>query len=214
VHAFTASLDTVFILAAIICAIGFLLTLILPEQPLRKTVAAAASDTGEEVAETFARPLAPDSESELRRGLQLIANRDVQRAHIASIVQRAGLSVSPGAAWLLVRIERDRNLDCERVASRAGITSDQIQSMQNELVEHGWIERTPEARWRLTAAGCDAMGKLIEARRAHLADVLSDWPAKQREEIMTRLRQLAEVLVPGNELARSAAHAPTRIRRE
>jgi len=199
--AFTGSLDTVFTLAATICAVGFLLTLMLPEQPLRRTVAATASNAGEEVAETFARPLADDSDTELLRGLQLIASRDVHRAHIAKIVKRAGLSISPGAAWLLVRIERDRNLDCDQLASRHGIMPDQIASMQRELAERGWIERATAdasgpARWRLTPTGCDALNNLIEARRAHLADVLSDWPAKQRDEIMARLRSLAEALVP------------------
>jgi len=202
VNAFTASLDTVFILAAIIGAVGFLLTLILPEQPLRRTVAAKASDAGEEVAETFARPMGGDSDAELRRGLQLIASRDVQRAHIANIVQRAGLSISPGAAWLLVHIERDRDLDCDRLASRAGISREQIRSMQRELEERHWIEHAPTSDghaptpWLLTTAGCEALTRLIEARRAHLADLLADWPEKQREDIVARLRSLAEVLVP------------------
>jgi DNA-binding MarR family transcriptional regulator len=200
--AFTDSLDTVFVLAAIVCAVGFLLTLLLPEQPLRRTVAAKASDTGEEVAETFARPLADDSDAELLRGLQLIASRDVQRAHIASVVRRAGLSLSPGAAWLFVRIDRDPNLDLDRLATRQGISHDRMESMRRELEQLGWIEPASvgsgdtAARWRLTRAGRDALTRLIEARRAHLADVLSDWPAKQREELVARLRGLAEALVP------------------
>jgi len=201
-QAFTSALDTVFVLAAIVCAVGFLLTLLLPEQPLRRTVAAKASDTGEEVAETFARPLADDSEAELLRGLQLIASRDVQRAHIANVVRRAGLSISPGAAWLLVRIDRDPSLDLERIATRHGISHDRMDSIQRELEQLGWIEPAfvgdgdTSARWRLTRAGRDALTRLIEARRAHLADVLSDWPVKEREELVARLRGLAEALVP------------------
>jgi EmrB/QacA subfamily drug resistance transporter len=201
-HAFTASLDTVFILAAVTGAVGFLLTLLLPEQPLRRTVAAKASDAGDEVAEAFGRPVAGDSDAELRRGLQLIASRDVQRQHIASIVRRAGLSISPGAAWLLVRIERDRNLDCDRLASRHRISRDQIQSIQRELEGLRWIEHRaardagPPGNWRLTPAGCEALTKLIEARRAHLDDLLADWPPEQREQVVAHLRSVAEALVP------------------
>src|SRR6185312_9294744 len=103
-------------------------------------------------------------------------SRDVQRAHIAHIVQRAGLSISPGAAWLLVQIERDRNLDRDRLASRHGIAREHIQSIQDELTSRRWIERAgpsgdgtgkAAAQWHLTAAGCDALTKLVEARREH-----------------------------------------------
>jgi DNA-binding MarR family transcriptional regulator len=146
--------------------------------------------------------LGDDSEAELLRGLQLIASRDVQRAHIASIVRGAGLSISPGAAWLLVRIDRDPKLDFAQLASRHAISRDRLESMRRELEELRWIEPVSRgdgdipAHWRLTTLGLDALTKLIEARRAHLADVLSDWPAQQREEIAARLRSLAEALVP------------------
>ena len=54
--AFTASLNTVFLVAAAVCAVGFALTWLLPERPLRATVAAAAGEVGNEVGEAFARP--------------------------------------------------------------------------------------------------------------------------------------------------------------
>ncbi|MFL5605024.1 MAG: MDR family MFS transporter, partial [Gemmatimonadaceae bacterium] len=54
--AFTASLDTVFLVAALVCAVGFVLTWLLPERPLRSTVAASARDAGTTAAEVFARP--------------------------------------------------------------------------------------------------------------------------------------------------------------
>jgi hypothetical protein len=41
--AFTASLNTVFLVAAGACAVGFAFTWLLPERPLRATVAAAAA---------------------------------------------------------------------------------------------------------------------------------------------------------------------------
>src|SRR2546423_2865613 len=55
-QAFTSSLNTMFFVAAVVCGVGFLLTWLMPERPLRATVAAAARDTGNEAGEAFARP--------------------------------------------------------------------------------------------------------------------------------------------------------------
>ena len=198
-HAFASSLDSVFVLAAIVAGVGFLLTLLLPERPLRRTVAAKAGETGDELASTFAQPVSTESESELRKGLAIFANRDVQRAHIAQIVARAGLSLSPGAAWLLVRIERDPALDLAQLGEQYRIPIDRLGAMEHELETSGLIEPLSSPgtdRWRLTPAGCDSLNRLIEARRAHLADLIADWPIEQREGVARHLREIAEGLVP------------------
>ena len=133
-HAFAASLATVFLIAAATAAVGFVLTLLLPEQPLRRTVAATAADTGEEVAGTFGRP----GFGGIRRGAASIAcrlrrPRRAARAHRPDLVERAGLSLSPGAAWLLVQIERDPSLDLARVASRYRVPSERAVATEAEL---------------------------------------------------------------------------------
>ena len=98
-----ASLSTVFLVAAVIAFFGLLVALLLPERPLRETIAAAAeSDIGGEIAQTFAMPTDTDSRKQLLRGLAVLADRDVRRRYIASIVARAGVDLSPTAAWLLV----------------------------------------------------------------------------------------------------------------
>jgi EmrB/QacA subfamily drug resistance transporter len=199
VHAFAGAVDTVFALAAVVAAVGFILTLLLPEHPLRRTVAAAAADAGEDAAGAFARPEANESDDELRRGLAIFANRDVQRAHIAQIVARAGVALSPGAAWLLVRIERDPALDLRTLGDAHQVAPDRMATLREELELGGLIvpaatsERGP---WRLTDAGCDTLARLIDARRAHLADLIAEWPIEQREGVRRELRRIAVRLVP------------------
>jgi DNA-binding MarR family transcriptional regulator len=198
-QAFASSIDIVFVIAAIVAAAGFILALFLPERPLRRTIAATAGEPGDEVAGTFAQPVAIESDSELARGLAIFANRDVQRAHIAAIVARAGLTLSPGAAWLLVRIEREPELDLAHLAEQYRIPMDRVAAMEHELETTGQIERmTTEGVefWRLTPRGCDALNRLIEARRAHLAELIADWPIEQREGVAQHLRAIAEELVP------------------
>ena len=60
-QAFTASLGTVFLVATAVAVAGFLLVWLLPEHPLRDTVAAAAADPGEEAGGTFAMPRDADT---------------------------------------------------------------------------------------------------------------------------------------------------------
>jgi hypothetical protein len=194
--AYASSIDTIFIIAAMIAATGFLLAIILPERPLRRTVAATAGEPGEEIAESFAQPLAPDSGEELRREVAILANRDVQRAHIAKIVERAGLTLTPAAAFLLVRIERDPSLDLSELAQRYRIPREVLPSAERELDGAGLIESDVARKCRLTSAGCDALNRLVDARRAYLADLVSDWPVDQREAVASQLRMIAEGLVP------------------
>ena len=57
-EAFTGSIDTIFLIAACVSLVGAVLALMLPERPLRATVAARASQVGEGVGEAFAMPAA------------------------------------------------------------------------------------------------------------------------------------------------------------
>jgi DNA-binding MarR family transcriptional regulator len=198
-HAFAASLGTVFLIAAATAACGFVLTLFLPERPLRRTIAATAAEPGDELAGTFGRLEATESETELRRSLAIFADRDVQRAHIAKIVERAGLSLSPAAAWLLVHIEREPSLDLARLASHRGIPLDRVVASEAELKNSGLIAKgsdTDSGARRVTDAGCDALERLIEARRAHLDDLLAEWPAERRGAVIEELRRIVRGLVP------------------
>jgi EmrB/QacA subfamily drug resistance transporter len=193
--AFTRALDTVFLVAMGIAAVGFVLVWLMPERPLRKTVAAAAGDAGAESAGTFARPQASDSESEFLRGLSVLTNRDVQRQFIQGVVARAGLSLSPAAAWLLVKLEQNPSLDVIALGARQRVPADRMREAESELRHARFIDGDARSR-TLTNAGCDALGKLAVARRAHIHELIADWPATQLADTAAMFRRLAEDLVP------------------
>ena len=66
-----------------------------------------------------------------------------------------------------------------------------------ELRRERFIESEGEASLlRPTTAGCEALGKLVRARREHIRELIADWPATQREETAALFRRLAEELVP------------------
>jgi DNA-binding MarR family transcriptional regulator len=197
-EAFVESLATVFIVAAAIAFLGLLVSLLLPERPLRETIAAATeTEIGGDIAQTFYMPTDADSRRELLRGLAVLADRDVRRRYIAAIVTRAGVELSPTAAWLLVQIERERNVDVEELGRRGKCELKKVSAATAELLDKSLIEADSVADvYRLTGAGCDIYNRLVTARRAHLAELWPEWSPKKREEVAEILRRLARELIP------------------
>jgi EmrB/QacA subfamily drug resistance transporter len=200
-QAFTASLSTVFVVAMVVGLTGFLLIWLLPERPLRESIAAAASEAGQDAGEAFAMPGDTDSETQLRRGLAVLADRDAQRRYIERIVARAGVALSPAAAWLLVRLERDPALDVAALGRATQLPSERMQAALAELMAAGLVTASPgangAARWHgVTPAGCEVFNRLVAARRAHLAELFADWAPEKHEELASLLRRLSRELVP------------------
>jgi predicted transcriptional regulator len=196
-EAFATSTSTVFTVACGIAAIGAVLALLLPERPLRATVAARASQVGEEMGEAFAMPSSPEAIDRLLEGLRIIADRDVQRQFIQRIVERAGVAMTPLAAWLLLRIERDETTDVTALAREHSIDFDRLQAARDELLTNGFVvaDATPNG-YTLTASGCNALDKLIAARRVRLEELAVEWPEDRRAAVAARLRELAGEVVP------------------
>ncbi|MFL5636389.1 MAG: DHA2 family efflux MFS transporter permease subunit [Gemmatimonadaceae bacterium] len=199
-QAFTASLGTVFLVATVVCATGFLLTWLLPERPLRATVAAGARDVGSEAGEAFARPADEDDvAARLYAVLSSLADRDVQRAHIEQIVTRAGETLSPLAAWLLVMVERQPTVSPFDLARSRGIAVERAQAAVEELRRRELVT-VPRANSathsELTSAGCRVLERLVSARRAHLAELAVEWDLTQENDPESYLRNAVKDLVP------------------
>lgn len=193
--AVAASLSTVFTTAMVIALLGFLLTWRLPERPLRETVAAAAGDLGKEAEDVFPMPKDDDSLSKLERFLSLLADREAKRGYVRAVVARAGLDLSPAAAWLLVRLGADPELNVDALARRRRIDPRRLAAAAAELRERGLVLERPGGNGRgprreIADDGREALRRLADARRAHLAELIAEWEPEQREEIVTRLRRV------------------------
>jgi EmrB/QacA subfamily drug resistance transporter len=197
-EAFVVSLSTVFLLAAAISFVGLIFALLLPERPLRETIAAAAeSDIGGDIAQTFYMPTDTDSREQLLRGLAVLADRDVRRRYIASIVTRAGVDLSPTAAWLLVQIEREPDVHVQELGRRGKCDANKLKSATAELLQESLIATDSVADvYRLTEPGCETYNRLVTARREHLAELWPEWSPQKREEVAQILRRLARELIP------------------
>jgi EmrB/QacA subfamily drug resistance transporter len=207
--AFTASLNTVFAVAAVVGAVAFVLTWLLPERPLRVTVAETAGDTGYGASEAFGRPMdEPSAAAQLQSALSTLANRDVRRQHIQAIVMRAGETLTPLAAWLLVHIERTPSEEPIRLAESRGVEAVRARAAIDELCERGLIAAEALAGaqisvgygaaplYTLTNEGCAVLDRLVVARRAHLADLVAEWNPHRSPDITQYLQDAVRDAVP------------------
>jgi EmrB/QacA subfamily drug resistance transporter len=208
---FTASLNTVFLVAAMVCAVGFGLTWLLPERPLRATIAESASSAGNEASEAFAIPTDEESaEAQLTNALASLSDRAVQREHINRMVTRAGESLSALAAWLLTRIERDPSRDPLDVGKERDITPERVRAALDELRERGLIEpygagTIDRPRYRLSGTGCDVFDRLVVARREHLSELAADWDPDHHGDAANFLAQVLRRVVPDAHRVASAS---------
>jgi hypothetical protein len=195
-NAFTASLSTVFLTAMAIAAVGFLLTLFVPEQPLRETVGARASEAGADAAGAFAMPRDPDSTEELMRGLAILANRDVQRGYIDAIVTRAGLDLSPLAAWALLQLDEHPHAELEHAGRALRIAPESVADGVSELQRRGFVSSDGAGPPDITPSGCDAVERLVTARRERLREIFADWSPEMHAQVESVVGKLTRDLVP------------------
>jgi EmrB/QacA subfamily drug resistance transporter len=181
--AFTDSLATVFIVAAAVLLVAFLLSWLIEERPLRQTVETAG------VGEAFASPKSGDSLRELMRELSQLVGRERTRAFIQRTVDAAGLDLSPGSAWLLVQCADGRTSDPDALAADRGIDAGWIRSELTALDARGLVaDGTP------TDEGSATVQRLLEARRDCLTELVADWEPDEDPRVNDAIERLAQEL--------------------
>ncbi|HEX4011786.1 MAG TPA: MFS transporter [Solirubrobacteraceae bacterium] len=203
--AFTSALSTVFVVAACVAAVAFLLSWLLEQRPLREAITAS---TG--IGESFAAPKPTDSLAEASRALSVLMGRERRKAFVAALASRAGVDLSPAAAWLLVRVHDDPGLNVAKLCADYDVALDAGQRAFRELDERGLLVRDPAAgdgRGRVvgvTPEAAEMVGRLVEERRATLARMCDGWAPEQHDELSGLLTRLARELTPDPEPATAA----------
>ena len=196
--AFTDSLHTVFLIAAAVVAVAFLLSLVLPERPLRRTI-----ETSEGVGEAFAAPTIGDSLRELSRQLAVAAGRERSRAFIARMAARARGRPRP-ALVLDPRAGRRRHDPRSGRARGAGQGRRAARSpaRSRSCGPRGCVsDDTGPAT--LTPAGIDALGRLRAAWAVELRALVADWEPEADPELTPLIAKLADELATDPEPARA-----------
>jgi hypothetical protein len=193
---FTHAMAVVFRVAAVIASIGFALSWLLPERPLRETLAATTGDVGEELGQAMAmaRPVA--AEEELLRGLAAVMDRDLRRHHVGLVVQRAGLTLPPEAAWLLLRLNEAPHARLADLQPVSPFTLEDLERGAQALAGKGLVLREPSGRWELTRDGCASLEKVVQARRKHLEALFAEWSPQHQSDLAELLRRLGPQILP------------------
>jgi EmrB/QacA subfamily drug resistance transporter len=169
VTAVTDSLRPVFLAASGISLLAFLLTWLLKEQPLRKSVQPDAA------AESFAMPRDATSLHEMERIVSNLTQHENRWRVYDRLAQQAGVDLSPAEVWVLARLGEGRRL-----------TADALAGLEQRGLADGHA---------LTAAGRATLDRIEAARRDGLAALLAGWDPEEHEELRRLLDRFAHELV-------------------
>jgi EmrB/QacA subfamily drug resistance transporter len=200
VGAYSDALTTVFAVCAPIAALAFVLSWLLPEKPLRRTVEAAG------VGEAFAAPKHHDPLPEIERALSTLTRRDSRERILERLCAQAGLDLSARQCWVLARLGVGAPTDAFAIADQHSVDAARVAARIGELRDLGYVEGPGEAIV-LSDAGRDALERLVAARRERLAELLDGWSPESEADLAALLTRLArDVVVDHPDGAPRAAH--------
>jgi MFS family permease len=188
ITSFTDALNSVFVVATAVMVVAFLLTWLIQEKPLRQTVESQAG-----LGEALGAPVDTDSLREITRGLTRLVGRERTLEFLQGTTERAGIDLSPSAAWLLLRGGApDAPGDIRQYRKLPLVNPEHFDAAFAELVERGMVA---EDGTGLTTSGVATRDQLVAARTDGLRSLIADWDAGEEEpELEPLVRRLAEEL--------------------
>ncbi|MFF3331110.1 DHA2 family efflux MFS transporter permease subunit [Streptomyces sp. NPDC002888] len=188
-HAYASAITDVFLYAAPVALLGFVLAWFLKEEPLRGSV------TAPDVSETLAsNPVERSSYDEVCRALSALGTREGRREVYRKITARAGYDLLPASSWLLLRIKRYGGVEPAVLADRSPVPLGVIIEGARQIEERRLAVRAG-ADLVLTDEGREVAERLAAAREESLAELLGDWWGPDRPTDLVQLvKELNEEL--------------------
>jgi EmrB/QacA subfamily drug resistance transporter len=186
IDAYAAALHPVFLIAACLAVAAFAFTWLLEERPLRQTVAEQG------IGDSFASPRDASSLDELESRLSKLAQRENRHVVYERLAAAAQIDVSPGEAWLLLRVDQNDAVTADELAARYKLSPASVSASLEDLATQGLVAGAPG--WRLTENGERAVEKMAAARKDALQRFLEDWQPEQHAEVLQLLERFARSL--------------------
>ncbi|WP_255951631.1 MFS transporter [Streptomyces odontomachi] len=186
-HAYATAITDVFLYAAPVALLAFVLAWFLHEERLRHTV------TAPDATETLAsNPVQRSSYDETVRSLSLLGTREGRREIYRRITTDAGYGdLLPASGWLLLRIHHYGPVDPAILPEHHAVPLPAITAAARQIEGRGLATRKGMPMV-LTPHGREVALRLAEAREACLAELLGDWWGKERPtELGPLVRELS-----------------------
>ena len=196
IEAVSHSIHVVFLVAVPISFFAFLLSFLLPEVPLRKTVVTV--DPGE----VQGAPQTRSSLQEIELALQRASSRENRGELYRTLATRAGIDLPPRQCWLLYRLSEQPSCSTDELAARLKVDPSLLEPAVEGLVSAGMVlehRRAGDCDLELTPSGEDALGRLTEARRRGLTELLEGWDPEEHPELIEMVKELAHALLADDE---------------
>ncbi|MFJ2769841.1 DHA2 family efflux MFS transporter permease subunit [Streptomyces sp. NPDC087300] len=195
-HAYASSITDVFLYAAPVALVAFVLAWFLKEDKLRGSV------TAPDPTQTLAsNPVERSSYDECARALSVLGTREGRREIYEKITARAGYDLLPAASWLLLRMARHGSVEPAVLAERTTVPLTVVTAAARQVEERHLAERQGLDMF-LTEQGREVAGRLAKAREESLSELLGDWWGPERPTDLVRLVEELSAELCGSESER------------
>ncbi len=184
-HIFAVSLQTVYLVAAGIAVLAFVLSLFLREVPLR-----TATRTNQ--VEGAGPPAFRSSAEEIEGMITRLSSRQNIWERYGRAIDRSGVDISIPQAYGLFRLHHAGPITEGEICRRLKVTPVEIRPKLDAMVASGRVQRDAQGVLTLTPAGRDVIDRLSEARLEQLSEKLEGYSPEQHAELLAMLRTLAD----------------------
>jgi DNA-binding MarR family transcriptional regulator len=143
---------------------------------------------------------APDLHADLERSLTRLVRRVFLPTAGEATRREAGVHLERSAYITLARVADLHGGRLSDLAAALGLEVSTTSRHVKRLVAEGYVEATADPddararRYRVTAEGSRVLARVRAARRAHLAELLTDWAPQDVRTLATGLDRLVDAL--------------------
>ncbi len=210
VDAYADSLGTVFLCAAPVAAVGFVLALFLKEVPLREMDDVLAVDLGE----GFGMPSSETPEEILEVAVGRMM-RDSPDLRLRSMAQRPGCDLDVASLWGLLQIYRNKQVfgtaRMTDIAERLRVPCEVLEPTFTRLVGAGYALHAGDELW-LTQSGArevDAVSSALVRKIVHRLAKSTNFEGRpDRTQVEAALERIAQRMLVQREWDRDEMWAP------
>ncbi|MCV7179106.1 MFS transporter [Mycolicibacterium sphagni] len=175
VNAYADSLSRVFLFAAPVAVVGFVLALFLKQVPLRDAAAMGSTDLGE----GFGMPTTEPAEKVLEVAVSRLL-RESRGMHLPAVAQSAGIHLDTARMWALLQVYRHAQMagaaDLAAIAARHRVPVEILEPAFARLVAAGYAQRAGDY-FSLTASGATEVNYARNLIASWITDTLTRSPA-------------------------------------